>query len=77
MLFDTEAPGTVRQENSLARNFRDVIEEFVHRLKAEIRHADRIDIRVAERDAQFRAALQHPALFAGELSFVAFDDFLH
>src|SRR5256714_6844266 len=74
---DAYAPATVRQENSFARNFRDVVEEFIHRLKAKIRHPDRIDIGITKRDAQLRATLQNPAIFRGELSFIAFDDFLH
>src|SRR5438874_3259281 len=76
-LADLDAPGTVRQEHSFARNFRDVVEEFIHRLKAKIRHPDRIDVGITKRDAQLRATLQHPAVFGGELSFIAFDNSLH
>src|SRR2546421_3699122 len=74
---DAYAPAAVRQKNSFARNFRDVVEEFIHRLKAKIRHPDRIDIGITKRDAQLRATLQHPAVFRGELSFIAFDNSLH
>src|SRR5205807_9611772 len=70
-------PNAIRQKNSLARNFRDVVEEFIHRLKAKIRHPDRIDVGITKRDAQLRAALQHPAVFRGELSFIAFDNSSH
>ncbi len=44
----------------------NVIEQLVHRLKSEIRHPDFIDIRIAQRHAQLRAALDRPALFGGE-----------
>src|SRR3954467_15226173 len=71
------AAAGIGQENSFAGDFRRVIKDLVHRLKTEIRHANRIGVRIAERDAQLRATLQHPALFAGEFSFIAFDDLLH
>src|SRR5438132_4294131 len=38
------ASATVRQERSLARHTGNAIEEFVHRLKAKVRHSDRIDV---------------------------------
>src|SRR5438876_11820582 len=60
---------TVRQENSLARNLWNVIEDLIHRLKAKVRHADCVNVRITKRDAQLRAALQHPAVFRGELAF--------
>src|SRR5437660_3168344 len=76
-LADAYAPAAVRQKNSFARNFRDVVEEFIHRLKAKIRHPDGIDVGITKRDAQMRATLQHPAVFRGELSFITFDDSFH
>src|SRR5438270_808969 len=76
-LADADAPAAVRQKNSFARNFRDVVKEFIHRLKAKVRHPDRIDVGITKRDAQLRATLQHPAVFGGELSFIAFDNSLH
>src|SRR2546423_9589800 len=53
-LRDTYA---VWEKDSLARNFRKVVEDFIHRLKAEIRHADRVGVWIAKRDAQLRASL--------------------
>src|SRR2546423_7117305 len=74
---DLDAPATVRQKNSFARNFRDVVEEFIHRLKAKIRHPDGIDVGITKRDAQMRATLQRPAVFGGEFALIAFDNSLH
>src|SRR5439155_24176062 len=37
---------TVRQERSLTRHTGNAIEEFVHRLKAKVRHPDGIDVRI-------------------------------
>ena len=75
-LPDGRASDLIGQKRALARNFRNPVEDFIHRLKAQVCHANRVNIRIAERDAQLRAALQHPALFAGEFLAIAFDDLL-
>ena len=67
----------IRQENSLTRNIRNAIEEFVHRLKAKVGHTDRVDVGIAERDAQVCATLHDPADFTGQFPLVAFDNSFH
>ena len=67
----------VRQKDALAGNFRNVVENFVNRVIAEIRHPDAVHVRVAERDAQTRPALHEVSLLRGEPPPVTFDNFLH
>src|SRR5205807_9940749 len=44
------AANTIGKESALARDFRNVVKDFIHRLKAEVRHADRVNVRIAKRD---------------------------
>ena len=46
----------VGQEDTLAGDPRNGVEKLVHRVKPEIRHPDRVGVRIAQRDAQVCAA---------------------
>src|SRR5215510_3054145 len=76
-LAHARATAPVRQEHPFAGNPRNVVEDFIHCLKAEVRHPNRVGVGIAKRDAQLSATLEHPAIFAGELSFVAVDNVSH
>src|SRR5205807_3971456 len=51
------------------------IKDLVHRLEAEIRHADGVKVGIAKRDPEGRSTLHYPALFAGKFLSIAFGDF--
>ena len=51
----------VGQKDALAGYVGNLIEQLVHGLESEVRHADAVNVRITEGNSQPRAALQRPA----------------